>query len=122
MVDDVLEEFKGIYDDLAEGAIVGNKFILPKKGGTITFTELERQKVGRAVALLKEANDYSRRVLEPFDNAVLQKIKQEGKYGAYDVLEIYERAVQNGSATSLRDIFKAVRNYDDYIDEVAPAG
>ena len=59
--------------------------------------------------------------LEPFDNAVLQKIKQEGKYGI-DVLEIYERAVQNGSATSLRDIFKAVRNYDDYIDEVAPAG
>jgi hypothetical protein len=122
MVDDVLEEFKGIYDDLAEGAIVGNKFILPKKAGTIEFTALERQKVGRAVALLKEANDYSRRVLEPFDNAVLQKIKQEGKYGAYDVLEIYERAVQNGSATSLRDIFKAVRNYDDYIDEVAPAG
>ena len=114
ITDDVIKELQGIFDDMADPTIL--------KRSAPNLNALETQKIARAADLLQDANLSAQKYLAPFDNAKLMKIKAEGKYGAYDPLEIYESAVLNGKTRDLRDIFQAVRNYDDYIKATAPTG
>ena len=114
ITDDVIKELQGIFDDMADPTIL--------KRSAPNLNALETQKIARAADLLQDANLSAQKYLAPFDNAKLMKIKAEGKYGAYDPLEIYESAVLNGKTRDLRDIFQAVRNYVDYIKATAPTG
>ncbi len=106
----------GILQDMANINTVGSKL------AQVGLTTDDGRLVSRAVNNLFKANDYARKMLTPFDNVNLLGILRSGKRGAFDIDEVYKRGVQSGKSQDLRDIFKAVRNYDDYIQKVKPKG
>ena len=71
--------------------------------------------VARAGRNLFDANAYSAQVLQAYDSALINKIVMQGKKGAIRSREVYEKAVLQGKPTALEDIFKATKDYDDYL-------
>ena len=113
VVDDVVEEFEGIYTDLADGALIGAKQS-PLKG----LLKSDRVLVGKAIKELKAANSYAQQVLKPFDLLKLRKIKFAASKGAYEVDEIFEQVFTKGATQDLRQVFSSLKNYDDYLKSI----
>ena len=108
IADKVIKELEGALDDLAS----------PKIATRLKKAELandDLEVVARAGRDLLEANEYSAQVLQAYDSALINKIVKQGKHGSIDSYQIYDRAVRGGKPSDLRDIFKATKDYDDYL-------
>ena len=53
--------------------------------------------------------------MQPFDNLNIQKIISNASRGAHPPDEIYQRVFLGGSAKDLDDLFRATKNYDEYL-------
>lgn len=113
-IDDVVEELAAITTDLVENPVRGMPSVLSK----LNLVKEDKELVGIAMNQLLKANEYSFKVLKPFDRARIRKIKNETKTGAYDADEIFKKVIKDGEVTDVKSIFTALRNYDDYIDNV----
>ncbi len=111
LADKVIKELEGALNDLASPKIAPKL----KKAG-ISNDDLEV--VARAGRDLLNANEYSAQVLQAFDSGLINKIVQQGKYGSIDNYQIYDKAVRGGAPKDLRDIFKATKDYDDYLKTI----
>ena len=111
IADKIIKELEGALDDLASPKIATRL----KKAG-ISNDDLEV--VARAGRDLLDANKYSAQVLQAYDSALINKIVKQGKYGSIDNYQIYDKAVRGGAPKDLRDIFKATKDYDDYLKTI----
>jgi len=111
LADKVIAELEGALSDLASPSIAPRL----KKAG-IMNDDLEV--IARAGRDLLDANAYSADVLQAYDSALINKIVGQGKYGAVDSYQIYDKAVRAGKPSDLRDIFKATKDYDDYLKSI----
>jgi hypothetical protein len=111
LADKVIAELEGALSDLASPSIAPR---LKKVG--IMNDDLEV--IARAGRDLLDANAYSADVLQAYDSALINKIVGQGKYGAVDSYQIYDKAVRAGKPSDLRDIFKATKDYDDYLKSI----
>ena len=108
---EMIDLYEGILKDLADPKI-GNRL---KMAG---MTEVDADLVKEGATYLRKANQYSRDVLEAFDSGLLYKITKEGKKGAFNANQVYKAAVRKGTSDDLNDIFKSVKDYDNYVKEV----
>ena len=116
-IDRVIKELDGIFTDLSA------KGSLKRPGITLNGLKLtpeDSQLVSMAVEKMRKAHRFSYELLKPFDNLLIRKVKKEAGFGAVDPLDVYKRVFVNGKSGDIRDVFKALRNYDDYIDSLTP--
>ena len=78
--------------------------------------------VNQAGRLLSDSNKYAADVLRAYDSALINKITKESKRGAYNANQVYKSAVRGGTSDDLNDIFKATKDYDDYMNSIAKKG
>ena len=108
---EMIDLYEGILKDLADPNI-GTR--LKNAGMTTVDTDLVRE----GAKYLRDANEYSRGVLEAFDSGLLYKITKESKKGSYNANQVYKEAVRKGTSDDLNDIFKSVEDYDKYVRKV----
>ena len=80
--------------------------------------ELEGQavrEVNNAIKQLREANKIAAERMAPFDRLEIKKIISNSQKGAHNADEVYKKVILNGEKGDLEDIFKALRDYDDYM-------
>jgi hypothetical protein len=80
--------------------------------------ELEGQavrEVNNAIKQLREANKIAAERMAPFDRLEIKKIISNSQKGAHNADEVYKKVILNGERGDLEDIFKALRDYDDYM-------
>jgi len=80
--------------------------------------ELEGQavrEVNNAIKQLREANKIAAERMAPFDRLQIKKIISNSQKGAFDADEVYKKVILNGEKRDLDDIFKALRDYDNYM-------
>lgn len=80
--------------------------------------ELEKQavrEVNNAIKQLREANKIAAERMAPFDRLEIKKIISNSQKGAHNADEIYKKVILNGQRGDLEDIFKALRDYDNYM-------
>jgi len=124
IADKVIKQLEGALTDLqlvpsAQKTIVNVDDLLAtgtgrklKRAGMI---DEDLEVVARAGRSLFDANDYAARALQAYDSALINKIVMQSKKGAIRSREVYEKAVLQGKPTALEDIFKATKDYDDYL-------
>jgi len=115
LIDDVIEDFSGIFDDL-DTSVVGAK-LMPLK----ELTKQDQAFVGKAIKELKQANKDAQEFLKPFDSQVMKKIRFETSKGAYDPDEIYRKVFYSGQTQDLKNVFQSLKNYDDYLVKIGKA-
>ena len=71
---------------------------------------------------LQEANASYADRMSVFRNKELGKMKSETRQGSYDIDEIYQKAVVEGSFVDLRDLFKGLKDYDGYLNTIKKSG
>ena len=108
IADKIIKELEGALDDLASPKIATRL-----KKANISNDDLEV--VARAGRDLLEANKYSAQVLQAYDSALINKIVKQSSHGSIDHYQIYDTAIRGGKPKDLRDIFKATKDYDDYL-------
>ena len=82
-----------------------------------------RKSIVQAARSLRSANEYAKKVLEPFDSEVVTaSMVNNAKVGAYDIDQIYKKLVKTGESNDLRDTFLALRNYDKYVKKMKDSG
>ena len=80
--------------------------------------ELEEQavrEVNNAIKQLREANKIAAERMAPFDRLEIKKIISNSQKGAHNADEVYKKVILNGQRGDLEDIFKALRDYDNYM-------
>ncbi len=80
--------------------------------------ELEGQavrEVNNAIKQLREANKIAAERMGPFDRLEIKKIISNSQKGAHNADEVYKKVILNGERGDLEDIFKALRDYDNYM-------
>ncbi len=80
--------------------------------------ELEGQavrEVNNAIKQLREANKIAAERMAPFDRLEIKKIISNSQKGAHNADEVYKKVILNGQRGDLEDIFKALRDYDNYM-------
>ena len=80
--------------------------------------ELEGQavrEVNNAIKQLREANKIAAERMAPFDRLEIKKIISNSQKGAHNADEVYKKVILNGERGDLEDIFKALRDYDNYM-------
>ena len=111
----MIDIFESSLDELADTGI-GKRLV---KGGL--FGD-DINIVNQAGTLLRDSNQYAADVLRAYDSALINKITKESKKGAYNANQVYKSAVRGGSSDDLNDIFKATKDYDDYMNSIAKKG
>ena len=66
----------------------------------------------------KKINDKYAEANASFDNFNLKRIAEQGKVGSNEADEIYDQAFIRGDYADLRDIFKNLRQYDEYTAKI----
>ena len=114
IADKVIRQLEGSLEDLADPSIA------TRLARTVTNEDLEV--IARAGKDLKSANQYSADVLQAYDSALINKIVKQNSQGKIDQYKIYDTAVRGGKPSDLRDIFKATKDYDDYLRAIGKEG
>ena len=124
IADKVIKQLEGALNDLqlvppAKDIVPGIDDLLRSGTGKrlkrAGMTNDDLEVVARAGRDLFSANEYAADVLQAYDSALINKIVMQSKHGAIRSREVYEKAVQTGKPTALEDIFKATKDYDDYL-------
>ena len=117
-IDRVIKELDGIFTDLSA------KESLKRPGITLNGLKLtpeDSELVSMAVQKMRKAHRFSYEILKPFDNLLIRAVKKQAGVGAIDPLDVYKRVFVNGKSSDIRDVFQALRGYDDYIDGLTKA-
>ena len=72
-------------------------------------------KIKRALDDLRDANRTNYERMKPFDSMMMDRLISSAKKGAIQADRVYADAVLNGSPADLKNIFKALRDYDEYL-------
>ena len=73
------------------------------------------REVNNAIKQLREANKIAAERMAPFDRLEIKKIISNSHKGAHNADEVYKKVILNGERGDLEDIFKALRDYDNYM-------
>lgn len=73
------------------------------------------RQVNNAIKQLREANKIAAERMAPFDRLEIKKIISNSQKGAHNADEVYKKVILNGERGDLEDIFKALRDYDNYM-------
>ncbi len=82
---------------------------------SIELNENAVRQVNNAIKQLREANKIAAERMAPFDRLEIKKIISNSQKGAHNADEVYKKVILNGEKGDLEDIFKALRDYDDYM-------
>ena len=104
---------KSIMTDLTKESLATINTRLKRQG--ITMTKEQDQTIKNSLTLLRDTNRKNAQRMQPFDNLNIQKIISNASKGAHPPDEIYQRVFLGGSAKDLDDLFRATRNYDEYL-------
>ena len=104
---------KSIMTDLTKESLATINTRLKRQG--ITMTREQDQTIKNSLNLLRDTNRKNAQRMQPFDNLNIQKIISNASKGAHPPDEIYQRVFLGGSAKDLDDLFRATRNYDEYL-------
>jgi len=107
---------KSILTDLGKDSLANINMRLRKQN--ITMTKEQKDMIDESLELLRNTNRKNAQRMKPFDNLNIQKIISNASKGAHPPDEIYERVFLGGSAKDLEDLFKATRNYDEYLKSI----
>ncbi len=78
-------------------------------------------KIAKYAEELKDINNRYATANASFDNFNLKRISEQAKFGSNDADEIYANAFIKGDYADLRDIFKNLRQYDEYTANIGKA-
>tara|TARA_R100000149_G_C5880021_1_gene144818 strand:- start:102 stop:3527 length:3426 start_codon:yes stop_codon:yes gene_type:complete len=109
-------EPKSIMTDLTKESLSDINTRLARQN--ITMTQEQKNIIQESLRLLRDTNKKNAERMQPFDNLNIQKIISNASKGAHPPDEIYERVFLGGSAKDLEDLFKATRNYDEYLESL----
>jgi hypothetical protein len=73
------------------------------------------REVNNAISQLRQTNKIAAERMAPFDRLQIKKIISNSQKGAFDADEVYKKVVLNGERADLDAMFKALRDYDDYM-------
>ena len=104
---------KSIMTDLTKESLATINTRLARQG--ITMTKEQDRTIKNSLQLLRDTNRKNAQRMQPFDNLNIQKIISNASKGAHPPDEIYQRVFLGGSAKDLDDLFRATRNYDEYL-------
>jgi len=104
---------KSIMTDLTKESLATINTRLKRQG--ITLSNPQLLKIKRSLDILRDTNRKNAQRMQPFDNLNIQKIISNASRGAHPPDEIYQRIFLGGSAKDLDDLFRATRNYDEYL-------
>ena len=82
---------------------------------SIELNENAVRQVNNAIKQLREANKIAAERMAPFDRLEIKKIISNSQKGAHNADEVYKKVILNGQRGDLEDIFKALRDYDNYM-------
>ena len=82
---------------------------------SVELNENAVRQVNNAIKQLREANKIAAERMAPFDRLEIKKIISNSQKGAHNADEVYKKVILNGERGDLEDIFKALRDYDDYM-------
>ena len=82
---------------------------------SIELNENAVRQVNNAIKQLREANKIAAERMAPFDRLEIKKIISNSQKGAHNADEVYKKVILNGERGDLEDIFKALRDYDNYM-------
>ena len=88
----------------------------------ISIQQPDKQLIADSLELLRNTNLLNAKRMQPFDNLHIQKIISNATRGSHPPDEIYQRVFLGGSAKDLQDIFKATKNYDEYLKSTGKTG
>ena len=80
------------------------------------------RQVNNAILQLRETNKIAAQRMAPFDRLQIKKIISNSQKGAHDADEVYKKVILNGEKGDLDDIFKALKDYDNYMVEAGKPG
>ena len=104
---------KSIMTDLTKESLSTINTRLKRQG--ITLSKPQQLEIRRSLELLRDTNRKNAQRMQPFDNLNIQKIISNASRGAHPPDEIYQRVFLGGSAKDLDDLFRATKNYDEYL-------
>lgn len=78
--------------------------------------------VNFAITELRNANKLAAERMAPFDRLEIKKIISNAQRGAHDADDVYKKVILNGEYKELDDIFKGLRQYDDYMKQAGKPG
>ena len=107
---------KSILTDLTKDSVATINTRLKRQN--ITLNTEQKREIENSLNLLREANLKNAQRMQPFDNLNIQKIISNASRGAHPPDEIYQRVFLGGSAKDLDDLFRATRNYDEYLADI----
>lgn len=108
---------QSIMTDLTRESLASINTRLKRQG--ITLGARQRNQIKESLELLRDTNRKNAQRMQPFDNLSIQKVISNAKIGAHPPDEIYQRVFLGGSAKDLQDLFKATRNYDEYLKSIS---
>ena len=82
---------------------------------SVELNENAVRQVNNAIKQLREANKIAAERMAPFDRLEIKKIISNSQKGAHNADEVYKKVILNGERGDLEDIFKALRDYDNYM-------
>ena len=93
----------------------------------IGFDEIEVNQqavneINAAIEKLRFANKVAAERMAPFDRLEMKKIISNSQKGAFDADEIYKKVILNGDKADLDNVFKALNQYDDYLNKAGKVG
>jgi len=104
---------KSIMTDLTKESLSTINTRLKRQG--ITLSKPQQLEIRDSLELLRDTNRKNAQRMQPFDNLNIQKIISNASRGAHPPDEIYQRVFLGGSAKDLDDLFRATKNYDEYL-------
>ena len=107
-----------ILTELAEDGTKNIKKKLADKGFRLDVAE--EAKIKDALDELKKANANYFERMELFDNVVMKGLVGKAGRGIIQADDVYTKALIGGSLDDLDSIFKALREYDDYVTRIDP--
>ena len=116
--------------DLRKTTAVNNagRIILKKETNELDYfqpikklTVQERDDLTRIVEELKRTNLEYAKKSEAFDRLNIKRIAEGARRGGADADEIYQTAFKDGNYADLRDIFKNLDEYDNYLEKIGKA-
>ncbi len=102
----ILTELGEDLDKTVETALAGKQLRLDKN---------EKLLINQAMKDLRSANKNHAERMQPFDNAIMQGLVIKAGKGVINAEEVYSKALIAGTKEDLDNIFKGLREYDDYV-------
>jgi len=104
-----------------------NKQINPAREGigydeNLGLNQQELSQVNNAIEQLRIANTVAAERMAPFDRLAMKRIISNSQKGAFDADEIYKKVILNGDKADLDAVFKALNQYDNYLEQAGKVG